>query len=128
MKHVLIFLSMLFCHNLADYNLQGWLASAKRYDWWIDNAPDPIYRHDYIMALFEHAFSWAFMIYLPIIVIYLHDDIAMPACKFVVSFACNVAFHAFIDDAKANGKVINLVEDQLLHFLQIAFTAIFFFI
>lgn len=57
-----IVLAMIFLHIVDDYYLQGWLASAKQKDWWKQNAPDELYKHDYIMALFMHSFSWAFMI------------------------------------------------------------------
>ena len=62
-KTVLL-LVMLFCHIVDDYYLQGWLASAKQKSWWEENAPDKLYKNDYIMALCEHAFSWTFMIML----------------------------------------------------------------
>ena len=61
-----IFILMVFCHIVDDYYLQGILASMKQRKWWIDNAPKKLYRHDYIAALVMHAFSWAFMIMLPI--------------------------------------------------------------
>ena len=60
----IILLSMIFCHIVDDYYLQGWLASAKQKEWWKKNAPEKMYSRDYIMALFMHSFSWAFMIML----------------------------------------------------------------
>jgi hypothetical protein len=60
----ILLLAILFCHIVDDYYLQGWLASAKQKSWWEKNAPDNLYKNDYIMALCEHAFSWTFMIML----------------------------------------------------------------
>ena len=62
----ILLLTMLFCHIVDDYYLQGWLASAKQKLWWEKNVPDKLYKNDYIMALCEHAFSWTFMIMLPL--------------------------------------------------------------
>ena len=61
-----IVLLMIFCHIVDDYYLQGWLASAKQKKYWEENAPDKMYRFDYIWALIMHSFSWAFMIMLPV--------------------------------------------------------------
>jgi hypothetical protein len=57
-----LLLIMIFLHIVDDYYLQGFLASLKQKRWWEKNAPDKLYRKDYIMALLEHAFSWTFMI------------------------------------------------------------------
>ena len=59
---IAILILMLFAHIVDDYYLQGWLASAKQKKWWEKNAPDKLYKFDYIMALFMHSFSWTFMI------------------------------------------------------------------
>lgn len=64
MKYFIILISMIFCHIVDDYYLQGWLASAKQKSWWEKNAPDDLYKHDYMMALFMHSFSWTFMMML----------------------------------------------------------------
>ena len=111
---VLIF--MILCHIIADYNLQGWLASAKQEDWWKrQEGYNDFYKNDYKMALFIHSLSWSIMIHLPIIVFY-NFDINIPI---FISILGNCGYHYIIDDAKANLKLINLVYDQLLHFLQI---------
>lgn len=34
----ILLLTMLFCHIVDDYYLQGWLASAKQKSWWEKNA------------------------------------------------------------------------------------------
>lgn len=126
MKYIILFLSMLFCHIVDDYYLQGWLASAKQKDWWRKNAPESLYRNDYIMALAEHGFSWTFMIHLPVIVYSVILNISIiPQC-FIITFVINWIIHAITDNAKANKKKINLIQDQTIHFLQIIATYIFY--
>ena len=119
MNTIFVILWMLFFHVVADYNLQGWLASAKQKSYWQENAPDKLYRYDYIMALIMHSISWTFMVMLPIA--YVWDFNINYA--FVILFMINVALHVLIDNAKANWKLLNLWHDQLLHVLQIVFTA-----
>lgn len=110
---------MIFMHVIGDYNLQGWLASAKQKEWWEKNSPHKLYRNDYIWALIMHAFSWTFMIMLPIAVdYYFYID-----NTFIVIFCVNWIIHAIVDDLKANAKVINLWVDQIIHLAQIIITA-----
>ena len=116
--YVLILIVMIFCHIVDDYYLQGWLASAKQREWWQQNAPDIMYRHDYIVALFMHSFSWTFMIMLvPTIYILIFGG-SWPWLAFVL----NVILHMVVDDLKANQKIINLVQDQGIHMIQIITT------
>ena len=66
---VFILLCMIFCHVVDDFCLQpGCLSFLKQKDWWDKNAPEELYKKDYLMALFVHSFSWAFMIMLPLCV------------------------------------------------------------
>ena len=120
MNNAFIFLLMIFFHIVDDYYLQGILASMKQKKWWKENAPESLYKHDYIWALFMHSFSWAFMIMLPI-AFKTNFNIDF---FFIYIFILNVIGHAFIDDAKANKKELNLVQDQSLHLLQIVMTAL----
>ena len=122
MNTLFLVLSMIFCHIVDDYYLQGWLASAKQKKYWRDNAPDKMYQYDYIWALIMHAFSWSFMVMLPV-AFSLSFDVNV---LFAVAFAFNVAIHAFTDDLKANKKKINLWVDQIIHLTQIVITAIIF--
>lgn len=111
----LILISMVFCHIVDDYYLQGWLASAKQKSWWEKNSPDELYKHDYIAALFMHSFSWTFMIMLvPTIYIILFGGKYYP-----LVFVVNLIIHMITDNLKANVKVINLCQDQLIHMIQI---------
>jgi hypothetical protein len=41
---------------------------------------------------------------------------------FIVNFIAQTAIHAVVDNLKANKMKINLIEDQLLHLVQISFT------
>ena len=121
-NNVFIILCMIFCHIIADYNLQGWLASAKQKSYWEKNAPDEMYKHDYICALIMHSFSWTFMIMLPLM--YAVDFKVDSFLLFL--FVINILMHAIIDDLKANDKCINLWQDQLIHMCQIAMTAVLY--
>jgi hypothetical protein len=115
---------MLFFHIVDDYYLQGWLASAKQKSWWEKNAPEDLYKRDYVWALIMHSCSWAFMIMLPI-AYSKNFDINL---GFVILFLINVAIHAFTDNAKANWKLINLWQDQSVHILQILLTSALYFV
>lgn len=120
MNTIFVVLLMIFCHIVDDYYLQGWLASAKQKQYWQENAPQDLYKRDYIWALIMHSFSWAFMIMLPIAYV---NSFAVDSV-FLIMFAMNVVIHAMIDNLKANEKKINLWEDQLAHLVQIGLTAL----
>lgn len=118
MNNCFLLLSMLFLHIVDDYYLQGILASMKQREWWKKNAPQKLYRFDYIVALAMHSISWSFMIMLPI-AISVGFNVGV---KFIVAFCINALVHGFTDNLKANCKTINLIQDQLIHLLQIAAT------
>lgn len=123
---IFLLLSMIFCHILDDFCFQGWLASAKQKEWWEKNAPEPLYRFDYICALIMHSVSWSFVITVPL-------KVYSTAMHFgngwilAIMFLVNAAMHAIIDDLKANKKKINLVIDQSLHIIQILITFIVYY-
>lgn len=117
---VFLLVFMLLAHLVDDYYLQGWLASAKQKKWWEKNAPDKLYKHDYIMALFCHALSWSIMIFLPILTYSLINNIDLQL--FYLAIPINLIIHAFVDDLKANKLKINLIVDQSIHFIQILTT------
>jgi hypothetical protein len=112
---------MIFLHIVDDYYLQSNLLSLlKQKKYWEENAPDTKYKYDYIWALIMHAFSWAFMIMLPIGFLKgFYVDVT-----FVIIFISNVLIHAVVDHIKANKLKINLWTDQLIHMIQIIITAI----
>lgn len=118
MSKAFILLWMIFFHIIADYNLQGWLASAKQKSYWEQNAPEKMYERDYIIALIMHSIGWTFMIMLPIAYIQQFSI----NYSFYILFAFNVAIHAFVDNLKANRALINLWQDQLIHIVQIITT------
>lgn len=115
---IMVLICMMFFHIVDDYYLQGWLASAKRKDWWQKNAPDELYKYDYLMALFMHSFSWTFMISLPLTIYGLIFDGAW----YPILFIANIVIHAITDNAKCNCKKINLLQDQIIHMAQIVVT------
>lgn len=120
MKVIFIIITMIFCHIIADYNLQGWLASAKQKSWWEKNAPDSLYKYDYIAALFMHSFSWSFLIMIPLFV----ANGFIGTSGIILAFAVNVIVHMIVDNTKANTHKINLWQDQVLHMIQIIGTAL----
>ena len=109
---------MLLGHLVSDYTLQGWLADGKQKSWWRkmfggreDAVPDK-YKNDYVAALYCHALYWSIFICAPFY--------ASP--YFIVAIAFNTIAHAIIDNEKANVMSINLIQDQLLHLVQILLT------
>ena len=110
---LLILFAMIFAHIVDDYYLQGILAKMKQKKWWEENAPDKMYRYDYIVALIAHAFSWSFMITVPTLLI---SDKYFVMCMFIIT---NTIIHAYVDNKKANERSINLIVDQLCHMIQI---------
>lgn len=110
-----ILVLMLLGHLVADYTLQGWLADGKQESWWKKVCggviPDK-YKHDYVAALLCHALYWSIFICAPFF-----------ASKwFLLAIVVNTIVHAVVDDLKANKMKINLIQDQLLHILQIGAT------
>lgn len=119
---------MIFLHIVDDYYFQGWLASAKQKSYWEQNAPDELYKHDYIMALFMHSFSWAFMIMVVPSVYTLINTTNTNNASLVIAlfFLINLSIHMVVDNSKANLKKINLVQDQSYHLAQIIITWVAF--
>lgn len=117
---IIVLLVMIQMHIVDDYCLQGKLANFKQKRWWEQNYPDAMYRKDYLMALFLHAFSWTFMTMLPAIVyrILLGD---LPLWCYGV-FAANWLIHGVVDHFKANKLAINLIVDQSIHLVQVLVT------
>ena len=128
MYKILLLLTMIFLHIVDDYYLQGWLASAKQKSYWEQNAPDELYKHDYIMALFMHSFSWAFMIMVVPSVYTLINTTNTNNASLMIAlfFLINLCIHMVVDNSKANLKKINLVQDQLNHLAQILITWVAF--
>ena len=115
---IFVFIAMVFCHIFDDYYLQGRLTNMKQKSWWAANAPDPMYKSDYIVALVVHAFSWSFMVLLPVLI----TTGWLITKKLLVVFVVNWLVHGIVDDLKANRKAINLITDQGIHLIQILFS------
>ena len=76
------------------------------------------------MALFCHTLSWSIMIFLPILIYSLVNNINLN--WFYLAIPINLIIHAIVDDLKANKFKINLIVDQSVHFIQIIVTWIIF--
>ena len=129
---LMIILSMLFLHIIADFCVQNeFMARFKQKKEWsiLDlkfnlNRPDDArrfskkYEHDYIPVLFVHAFSWAFITFIPMLhYVYCTKTLKIEVwCIWVI---IQTFLHMYIDHQKCNKFRINLIYDQFLHFLQI---------
>lgn len=116
-------LLMLFLHIVDDFFLQAaWLSNGKQRKWWQLHASDPLYKHDYIMALAMHSLSWSFMIMIPVSWSKNFDVDAL----FALMFFANALIHGIIDHVKANEYKLNLIQDQMIHMIQIMVTVAIF--
>ena len=134
MTNLIIFLTMIFMHIFADFNLQGWLAQSKQKSFWTKtmDLPDGTkgtyirakYQNDWIPCILAHSFAWTFCVMIvPTLVwkLYTITDITKIIC-FAIIFVLNLIIHAVTDNAKCNQGKINLVGDQLIHIVQIIIT------
>ena len=112
---IFVFWICVLLHLIADYNLQGILANMKQVSWWRKQTTDKKYEHDWIAALMCHSFMWAIFTFLPLMFL-------IKPCVFSAIVILNAMLHACIDVIKANLLGINLVEDQILHIVQITAT------
>ena len=119
---VLLLFIMIFCHLIDDYKIQGILANMKQKRWWQKNYNHHLYKNDYKIALIEHAFSWSFMITLPLLFLAFYQENVILGWIIIISYFTNTIGHAIIDNEKANNYSINLITDQILHLFQIIFT------
>lgn len=124
---ILILMVMLFLHIIADYNLQGVLAKMKQKKYWEENFPDDfgLYKNDYIIALIEHSFCWAFIVMLPILVrLWVSGNFDNPNIYivYITFLIVNTLFHAWTDHMKANVGNCSLMTDQIIHITQIIIT------
>ena len=103
-------------HCIGDYTLQGdFLSAAKRKSFWINKINEKTNSLEHYIILFIHAYIWAFCITLPLFNL-------ISSSKLILSIIINCILHMYIDNLKANRKVITLLTDQLLHLLQIIVT------
>lgn len=125
-----IFLIMLVLHILIDFHLQGWLSQSKQKDYWLTIFPNMedkkdksnMYRNDYKCCLLVHSLFWTFMIMLPAFICS-----TTRVSILIAVYIINTILHYIIDDLKANEKTINLIDDQIVHVVQLLFTLILCF-
>ena len=130
MNCLIVLLIMLFLHIVDDFYLQGKLAQFKQKEFWDDYCSKASYdfdfcyklrkfhKWDYIPALLCHAFSWTFMIHIPLYINYKDKLNDYSGFLFVLFFVW-MLIYALVDDEKANRHKINLWQDQLIHLFQI---------
>ena len=120
----MLLFSMIFCHIVDDFFLQGMcLSNLKQKEWWEKNTSEEKYKYDYLAALFMHCASWAFMIMLPLIV-YSKGQLGW----IYIMYPINLSIHFFVDDLKANKRKINLIQDQSVHLVQIVITLVLYLV
>ena len=115
---------MLFCHIIEDFHIQGILADMKQKCWWRNQyteygkglKPNTMkkYDKDYAVALLMHGFEWAFIVHIPLMWFVGLQPVIL------LSITANALVHAYIDNMKCNRLRINLIQDQILHIVQIA--------
>ena len=110
-----ILLLMILCHLIDDYVLQGVLAKLKQKTFW--ETYGEMYANDYIIALIEHSLEWSIMIMLPAMFL---TQISNPTLLILI--VANTIVHSIVDNLKANELKINLIQDQIIHFIQIILT------
>ena len=118
-SYFFVLLAMIFLHIVDDFKLQqGLLCNLKQKGWWKNQSEyKDMYKYDYIPALILHAFSWTFMIMLPV-ALKLNFDLGW----LFLLYPVNTIIHGITDHLKANLLKINLVVDQTVHILQIVLT------
>lgn len=116
---LMVWLIIVAIHVLYDFNQGEHVATMKQKDWWKEHYPAKLYRHDYIIVLILHGLLWSVLVTIPIFVCryYYHREICNGFILFFIIF--NAMLHTLVDHAKANIKCINLLQDQLLHLIQL---------
>lgn len=116
--YVIVLVLMLLAHFFADFHLQGILADMKQEQWWKQqDGYNSKYKYDYVAALAIHSAEWTFWVMMPLMLLS-HIDLGV----FLLLAAFNMVVHSLTDNSKANYRDINLVQDQVIHLAQIAFT------
>ena len=131
MYNCLLLMTMIFFHIIEDFKTQGILAKMKQKSFYDEyRYKVNMYRYDYIAALLAHAFSWAFMVHIPVITYLIlmgkWSTFESAWVAYLIFFIMHMLIHTFVDHLKANVYFINLIEDQIIHILQIFFIWITF--
>lgn len=78
-------------------------------------------QYDYIVALIMHAFMWAVVVDVaPLVWLIVAGN--KKWWIILLSIILDTIFHAWIDDIKANHHDITLIQDQVMHVIQIVVT------
>lgn len=127
---IFILIAMILLHIIEDFHLQGILANMKQKNWWdkqiVDFPPKKAnkYRKDYVISLIVHSLENSIFIMFPIIIDQLiYTFTTNPNNSYFIMWIAYILFntiaHSYIDNLKCNKLKINLVTDQLLHFITI---------
>lgn len=119
--YIIVLILMLLAHFFADFHLQAILADMKQEQWWRKqegyNSKCKC-KYDYLAALAIHSAEWTLWVMMPPLMLLPHIDLGI----FLLMAALNMVVHSLTDNSKANYKDINLIQDQIIHLAQIAFT------
>ena len=116
---VLIF--MIACHIIYTYKGKKSILLLKQKSWWKENHSS-FYINSYKVVLMEQAFLWSFIIHLPIVWHIFYYDGYYNTIPFLLSVFINCIIYTIVDDLKINKKLINFVQEQSIHFIQIIIT------
>lgn len=122
-----LFPTMIACHYLADYPLQGIIANLKQEKWWKENYDSDKNEANAEVALMLHGVFWSFMIVLPIMLFALltkQYNIRLYYWMLVI----NSLIHSIIDDMKCNVNLISYRTDQYIHLIQIFITWVIYYL
>lgn len=128
---IFILIVMILLHIIEDFHLRGILANMKQKKWWeielvkanqYSEKNWKKYKNDYIISLIIHSLENSIFIVLPIIIDQLiYTFTTNPNNSYFLMWIAYILFntiaHSYIDDLKCNKLKINLVTDQLLHFI-----------
>ena len=124
-----VFFIMLFMHTIADFVLQTTclsdLKQIKKWneftkDMFDEDVEETMYRNDYVAALLIHSFMWAFMTFVPLLLI------GQNYWLLILIIVVNSIIHLLIDNIKANFYLISLCKDQCWHINQILISFIIY--
>ncbi len=123
LNYPLVLFTMIFLHIIDDFKLQAGVLNNLKQKYWWRQQPEykDMYKYDYIPALVLHAFSWTFMIMLPVAF-----ELNFNLGWLILLYPVNAIIHGVTDHLKANMFKINLVQDQTVHIIQIVITWILF--
>ena len=116
--YIFVLILMLLAHFFADFHLQGILADMKQEQWWRkQEGYNSKCKYDYLAALAIHSAEWTLWMMMPLFLLP-HIDLGI----FLLLATLNMVVHSLTDNSKANYKDINLIQDQIVHLAQIAYT------